>query len=187
MKRTTTAAGTGTVGISGGSISPVTKYLHHTHTPTTAGITSSAVTGVASNGTATVLTGVKATSTANVAPSGHTHSYGGSTALTTTANSGTSIPAVTEVTYEAPTYTKQALQATFTGTASNTGGPSATTSVVTGVTGGTASATKKYFHPTITTESANTGKNSGTGITAVTGVGNNGLVDVISTVTSDQG
>ena len=187
MKRTTTAAGTGTVGISGGSISPVTKYLHHTHTPTTAGELQTAITGVKSSGTATVLTGVKATGTANVAPSGHSHSYGSSTALTTGMNPGLGIDAITEVTYTDPKYTRKPLQATFTGTASNTSGPSATTAVVTGVTGGTTSATKKYFHPSVTTESANTGKNSGTGVTVVTGVGNNGLVDVISTVSGDQG
>jgi hypothetical protein len=69
------AATTGTVGISGGSISPTTYYLEHGHTG-------------ASLGTA---------STANAAPHTHTHSYGSSTALTTTANSGTAVAAVTEV------------------------------------------------------------------------------------------
>ena len=38
-----------------------------------------AATAVGSNGTATVLTGVKATSTASVTASGHTHSYSGTT------------------------------------------------------------------------------------------------------------
>ena len=62
--------------VSGGSaVSVTTKYLHHTHTG-------------ASLGTAT---------TQNVAPSGHTHSYGSATALTTTGNSGTAVAAVTEV------------------------------------------------------------------------------------------
>jgi hypothetical protein len=69
------AATTGTVGISGGSITPTTYYLEHGHT-------------AASLGTA---------STANAAPHTHTHSYGSSTALTTTANSGTAVAAVTEV------------------------------------------------------------------------------------------
>lgn len=68
-------ATTGTVGISGGSITPTTYYLEHGHT-------------AASLGTA---------STANAAPHTHTHSYGSSTALTTTANSGTAVDVVTEV------------------------------------------------------------------------------------------
>lgn len=38
-----------------------------------------AATAVGSNGTATVLTGVKATGTASVSPSGHTHAYSGTT------------------------------------------------------------------------------------------------------------
>lgn len=45
----------------------------------------------------TVLTGVKASGTASVAPSGHTHSYGSSTTLTTSANSGTKVTAVTGI------------------------------------------------------------------------------------------
>lgn len=69
------AATTGTVGISGGSITPTTYYLEHGHT-------------AASLGTA---------STANAAPHTHTHSYGSSTALITTANSGTAVSAVTAV------------------------------------------------------------------------------------------
>jgi hypothetical protein len=68
-------ATTGTVGISGGSITPTTYYLEHGHTG-------------ASLGTA---------STANAAPHTHTHSYGNSTAITTTANSGTAVSAVTAV------------------------------------------------------------------------------------------
>lgn len=73
MKRTNTAASTGTVGLSDSDASVTTKYLHHTHT-------------VASLGTA---------STASVAPSGHTHTF--SDGATTEANSGTAIAAVTEV------------------------------------------------------------------------------------------
>lgn len=97
MKKTTTAASTGTVGISGGSTTTSTKYLHHSHTPASSATTGTAVTGVASDGTAKVLTGVKASSTASVAPSGHAHSYGNTTALTTGTNSGTAVDAVTEL------------------------------------------------------------------------------------------
>lgn len=112
------AAITGTVGISGGSISKTTYYLDHTHTGASAGSTASAVTGVASNGTTTAVTGVTGgtttatthylahthnaaslgtPSTSSVAPSGHTHSYGSSTALTTGNNSGSAVAAVTSV------------------------------------------------------------------------------------------
>ena len=42
-----------------------------------------------------MLTGVKASGTASVAPSGHTHSYGSSTALTTGNNSGSAVAAIT--------------------------------------------------------------------------------------------
>lgn len=75
MKATGTAASTGTVGISGGSTSTTTKYLHHTHTGAALG----------------------SPSTSAVAPSGHTHSYGSSTALTTEKNSGDAVAAVTDV------------------------------------------------------------------------------------------
>jgi hypothetical protein len=75
MKITTEAAGTGTVGINGGGITAVTKYLVHTHTPASLG----------------------AASTANAAPHTHKHSYGSSTALTTSANSGTAISAITAI------------------------------------------------------------------------------------------
>jgi hypothetical protein len=75
MKATGTAASTGTVGISGGSTSTTTKYLHHGHTAAALG----------------------SPSTASVAPSGHTHSYGSSTALTTGNNSGSAVAAVTSV------------------------------------------------------------------------------------------
>ncbi len=75
MKATGTAASTGTVGISGGSTSTTTKYLHHTHTGAALG----------------------SPSTSAVAPSGHTHSYGSSTALTTEKNSGSAVAAVTDV------------------------------------------------------------------------------------------
>lgn len=110
-------------------------HLEHTHTATTEGTTASAVTAVAANGTAAALTGVKATSTANVAPSGHTHSYGSSTALTTGNNSGSAVAAVTAI---------------------NGGSISPTTYYIAhGHTG--ASSTPKYLHHTHTGASSSTG------------------------------
>lgn len=76
MAHSNTEASTDTVGISGGSITPTTKYLHHTHT------------GASLSGT----------TTDSVAPSGHTHSYGSSAALTTTANNGSAVDAITDLT-----------------------------------------------------------------------------------------
>ena len=70
------AAVTGYGSFSGGSITPVTKYLTHTHTGASLGTPS----------------------TKNAAPHTHTHSYGSSTALTTSGNSGTNFDAVTGVT-----------------------------------------------------------------------------------------
>ena len=92
-----TSDGTATVltGIKGGTTTATYKYLEHTHIPSTEGSSASAVTAVAANGTTSVLTGVKATGTASVAPSGHTHSYGSSTALTSSANSGSAVAAIT--------------------------------------------------------------------------------------------
>ena len=75
LKKTTTAASKASVGISGGSISPTTKYLHYSHTAATLGTAD----------------------TTNVAPSGHTHSYGTDTALPTTLNTGDAVEAVIEV------------------------------------------------------------------------------------------
>lgn len=96
------AAVTGYGSFSGGSITPTTKYLSHTHT-------------AASLGTA---------STATVAPNAHTHSYGSSTALTTSENSGTNFNAATGV------------------------GPDGTASAVTGITSGNISFTTKYLYHT---------------------------------------
>jgi hypothetical protein len=99
----TTSGNSGTAvkavtGVSGGSITPVERYLDHTHIASTEGATGTAVTAVAANGTAVVLTGVKASGTASVAPSGHTHSYGSSTALTTGNNTGSAVAAITGLT-----------------------------------------------------------------------------------------
>lgn len=85
------SAGTGTVTISGGEYTANTKYLTAApgHTSTVSSVNSgtdfNAATAVAANGTA------------SVAPNEHTHSYGSSTALTTSANSGSAVAAVTEV------------------------------------------------------------------------------------------
>lgn len=89
---------TGYGSFSGGSITPTTYYLAHGHTGASAKSSASAITAVAADGTATVLTGVKASGTASVAPSGHTHSYGSSTALTTGNNSGSAVAAITSLT-----------------------------------------------------------------------------------------
>jgi hypothetical protein len=62
-------------GVSGGTTTATTKYLKHTHSGASLG----------------------SASTSQAAPAGHTHSYGSSTALTTTGNSGTAVAAVTEV------------------------------------------------------------------------------------------
>lgn len=121
------SSGTGTVSISGGEYTAVPKYLSaapsNTSTASAApSATTSVVTGVtggttsattrylsaAPTNTATnsatnsgtnfnAATAVSITSTGNAAPNEHTHSYGSTTALTTTANSGSAIAAVTEV------------------------------------------------------------------------------------------
>jgi hypothetical protein len=88
----TPASGTnGTVSLSQGSITTSTKYLSAVPTYTT-------TTSAANSGTnVNAATAVAVDTTANVAPAGHTHSYGSDTALTTSGNSGTAIAAVTEV------------------------------------------------------------------------------------------
>ena len=115
------AATTGTVGISGGSISTTTKYLHHTHTGASAGTTASAITAV-SGGTTTATTHYLA--------HGHTAASAGSsgsavtavaangtaTVLTGVKASGTATVAPNEHTH---TYTKPAAH-THTVTATGT-------------------------------------------------------------------
>ena len=121
------SSGTGTVSISGGEYTAVTKYLsaapnNATFPSAAPSATTSVVTGVtggttsattrylsaAPTNTATnsatnsgtnfnAATAVSITSTGNAAPNEHTHSYGSTTALTTTANSGSAVAAVTEV------------------------------------------------------------------------------------------
>lgn len=82
---------TGTVTVSGGTTSATLKYLSaapdHTATPS--------VTNSGTNFNA--ATAVAITNTGNAAPANHTHNYGSDTALTTGANSGTAIAAVTEI------------------------------------------------------------------------------------------
>ena len=91
--------------------------------------------------TKTVLTGVKATSTADAAPAGHTHSYGSSTALTTSANSGSAVAAITNLTAN---------------------GEQATGDIKYledyAVSGGTVSGTTKYFHPSFSGTTNDTGE-----------------------------
>ena len=71
--------------------SATTRYLSATPSQTT-------VTTAINNGTNfNAATAVTADGTASVAPNEHTHSYGSSTALTTSANSGNAVVAVTEV------------------------------------------------------------------------------------------
>lgn len=75
MKDETAAADTKSVSLTGGSIDVVTKYLHHTHTAAALG----------------------SPTTKPVAPHPHTHSYGSSSALTTSVNSGSAVKVVTSV------------------------------------------------------------------------------------------
>ena len=109
MKATTTAAGTGTVGISGGSISKTTKYLSASPSTTstnsgTPSATTTFVTGV-TGGTTTATTkylsaSTSATTSTNttVASHTHTHSYGSSTALTTGDGSNATATAISGIT-----------------------------------------------------------------------------------------
>lgn len=172
----------------------------HTHTVTVSGTTGAnsgtavtALTGVKASGTATVVqasydpdsltltltsvtvvTGVAANGTASVAPSGHTHSYGSSTALTTGANSGTNFSAITgypnfsggsashTTKYLHHTHTAATLGTASTGTVTISGGSySATTKYMAhsttaastgtvGISGGSISPTTKYLHHTHT-------------------------------------
>lgn len=113
--------------VSGGSaVTTTTKYMK---------------VGTTAADTTTVLTGVKVTSTSDVAPAGHTHSYGSSTALTTSANSGSAVTAIT--------------------------GLAANEEQATGdikyledyeVSGGTVSGTTKYFHPSFSGTTKDTGE-----------------------------
>ena len=151
MKAETTAASTGTVGISGGSISKTTRYMKATTTAAdtgTVGISGGSIdattkymkVSTTAADTETVLTGVKASGTANVAPSGHTHSYGSSTPLTTSANSGSAVAAIT-------------------GLAGNTTEDTGDIEYLQDytVSGGTVSGTTKYFHPSFSGTEGNTG------------------------------
>lgn len=122
-----TSAGTGTVTISGGEYTATTKYLSAapTHTSTASGspsATVSVVTGVTGGTTSATTrylsavpthtsttsgansgtnfnaaTAIEITTTGDAAPNAHTHGYGSTTVLTTTANSGTAVAAVTAV------------------------------------------------------------------------------------------
>ena len=78
-------------GVQGGTTSATTKYL--SAAPTYEAVASAANSGTNFN----AATAVSITSTGNAAPNEHTHSYGSTTALTTTANSGSAVAAVTEV------------------------------------------------------------------------------------------
>jgi hypothetical protein len=91
--------------------------------------------------TKTVLTGVKATSTAEVAPNAHTHSYGSSTALPTSANSGSAVAAVTGLTVNEE---------------QTTGDIKYLENYA--VSGGTVSGTTKYFHPSFSGTAKDTGE-----------------------------
>ena len=85
------SSGSGTVTLSNGTTTATTKYL--SAVPTHTSTASSANSGTNFN----AATAVQITSTANVAPTAHTHGYGSATALTTDANSGTAVAAVTDV------------------------------------------------------------------------------------------
>lgn len=85
------ASGTGTVTISGGTTASTTKYL--SATPTHTSTNSAANSGTNFN----AATAIQITNTSNVAPSGHTHSYGSSQALTTATENEDPVAAVIEV------------------------------------------------------------------------------------------
>lgn len=82
---------TGTVTVSGGTTTATPKYL--SAAPVNTATPSAANSGTNFN----AATAVAITSTGNAAPTNHTHNYGSDTALTTGANSGTAIAAVTEI------------------------------------------------------------------------------------------
>lgn len=95
----TGASGTATV-LTGVKASGTTTAVNASYNSTNKILTLTSVnvvTGVAANGTATAVTGVSTSKlvTTTVAPNSHTHSYGSSTALTTTANSGSAVSAIT--------------------------------------------------------------------------------------------
>ena len=73
--------------VSGGSTSATTKYLVHTHTAASVGDSdkASAVTSVSNTGTVAAITALSTANldTTTVASNKHTHSYGSTTALTT--------------------------------------------------------------------------------------------------------
>jgi hypothetical protein len=106
--------------ISGGTaVDATTKYLHHTHSGASLG----------------------SPTTKNVAPNAHTHSYGSSTALATSANSGSAVAAITGLTVNE----EQA-----------TGDIKYLENYA--VSGGTVSGTTKYFHPSFSGTAKDTGE-----------------------------
>ena len=219
---------TGYPSFSGGG--STTKYLHvgttnaapsgHTHSY---GSSTALTTGTNSGTGVTVLTKVEGKSTsatgdvayisshtnaslgtatsASAAPSGHTHSYGSSTPLTTSGNSGSGITAITGYpNFSGGGATTSYLHTTTANAAPNghTHSYGSSTALTTATNNGTAvtaitgypsfsggGSTTKYLHPSTTNAAPNghthsygsatpvaTGTNSGTGITAITGYPN---------------
>lgn len=135
MKATGTAAGKGTVSISGGSYSATTKYLHHTHTSASSSGTGTVTLTAASLGTP---------STGDCAPNAHTHSYDKTTSVNLTAGTAPSITYnstasggeyyVTNVTGGGATPTTKYFHPSFSGTSATTSdGSNATATASTGV------------------------------------------------------
>lgn len=165
LSHTSTASGgpsattTFVTGVTGGTTSATTKYLHHSHSAasaTTKYLSASASgTAVGANGTATVLTGVKASSTADVAPLEHTHSYAKTTSISLTAGTAPSMNFNT--------------------------GSSSDTPYISAVSGGSAvEPITKYLHHTHTAASATTRYMSATA--SGTAVGANGTATVLTGV-----
>ena len=178
---------TGTVSISGGSISKTVYYLAHSHTGASAKSSASAVTSVASDGTATVLTGVKGgTVTATTYYLSHGHTAASLTGTKTFAINGikaASLSASTTST-DGPVYVDSATNSSLslstssgtTGTNSGTGvstisgvsytAPTATTYYLEHAHTA-ASATSKYMKVTPTAATKGTVSISGGSITPV--------------------
>ena len=94
------AATTGNVGISGGSISKTTRYLEHTHTPTTVQERATAITAINTMNTANVIADVQPSGTVMVSTENHTHEY--TNIADTSTNSGSPVAAIVEIYSDTP-------------------------------------------------------------------------------------
>lgn len=180
------SATTGTVGISGGSISKTTYYLAHAHTAASvSGTGTVGISGGSYSATTKYLTAGVTNSDANSgansgtnfsAVTGYPNFSGGSGSHTTkylhhdhtsATASGTGTVTISGGSYSATT---KYLSAAPSNTPTASAAPSATTSVVTGVTGGTTSATTRYLSAAPTNTATASATNSGTNFNAATAV-----------------